>query len=313
VRLPLQLGAGERRVAHVEVPPPAEIPAGFVYVPAGAFLYGSADDEDVRQGFMRTQPLRELHTGPFLIARHEVTFAEYLAFLDELPAAERERRRPDATGRSHRLALRHQGGAWHFELEAIGLHLYRARAGEMVRYRARNRRLAVQDWSRFPVAGISYADGVAFASWLARRGRVPGARLCTEHEWERAARGADGRRFPWGGRAEPDDMNHDRTYGQQPLAFGPDEVGAHPAGRSPFGLDDMAGNVWELTRSIAEDGEAVSRGGSWYLSEIGSRSANREPIDANMRLPDNGLRLCATPPGRPRQAGTDVPATAGRN
>ena len=56
---------------------------------------------------------------------------------------------------------------------------------------------------------------------------------------------ADARTFPSGPALAPDDANIDSTYGREPLAFGPDEVGSHPGSRSPIGADDMAGNVWE--------------------------------------------------------------------
>ncbi len=133
----------------------------------------------------------------------------------------------------------------------------------MIRYESRKRRF-VQDWLRFPVSGISLEDAEGYARWLDGTGRVPGARLCDEHEWERAARGADGREFPHGDRLEPDDANIDATYGKQPLAFGPDEVGSHPASRSPFGLDDACGNVFEWTTSKLAARENVLRGGAYY-------------------------------------------------
>src|SRR5207253_1092585 len=107
-------------------------------------------------------------------------------------------------------------------------------------------------------------------------GRLPGARLCDEHEWERAARGADGRRFPHGDRLAPDDANYDETYGRHPLAYGPDEVGSHPASESPFGVRDMAGNVYEWVRSVRAPAEAVYRGGAWYFGQNTNRCANRE-------------------------------------
>jgi eukaryotic-like serine/threonine-protein kinase len=148
---------------------------------------------------------------------------------------------------------------------------------------------------RFPVAAVSYEDAIAYAAWLDRTGRIPGARLCDEHEWERAARGADARTFPSGAMLSPDDANIDVTYGREPLAFGPDEVGSHPGSRSPIGADDMAGNVWEWTRSVQTPDTPVARGGSWYHGELSSRSMNREVSEPTEHHPLIGVRLCATP------------------
>jgi formylglycine-generating enzyme required for sulfatase activity len=119
--------------------------------------------------------------------------------------------------------------------------------------------------------------------------------LCDEYEWERAARGADARTFPSGSSLSPDDANIDVTYGRDPLAFGPDEVGSHPASRSPIGADDMAGNVWEWTRSVETANAPVARGGGWYNAEISSRSVNREPGEPTQRHVHIGVRMCATP------------------
>jgi hypothetical protein len=70
---------------------------------------------------------------------------------------------------------------------------------------------------KFPVSAVSYEDAIAYAAWLDRTRRVVGARLCDDHEWERAARGGDGRVFPTG--ATLVDANIDVTYGREPLAF----------------------------------------------------------------------------------------------
>jgi formylglycine-generating enzyme required for sulfatase activity len=145
------------------------------------------------------------------------------------------------------------------------------------------------------VSAVSYDDAVAFAGWLDRTRRIPGARLCDEYEWERAARGADARTFPSGSALAPDDANIDVTYGRDPLAFGPDEVGSHPASRSPVGADDMAGNAYEWTRSVQTPDALVARGGSWYHGDLSARSVNRASVEPRQRHVLVGVRICATP------------------
>jgi formylglycine-generating enzyme required for sulfatase activity len=143
------------------------------------------------------------------------------------------------------------------------------------------------------VSGTSIDDARAYVAWLAASGRVPRARLCREVEWERAARGADGRPYPTGRALGRDRANFDETYGKAPGAFGPDEVGRRPAGASPFGVDDMAGNVWELTTSADAEGEVVAKGGSFYSDALSSHVANRELPEASFRDVTVGLRVCA--------------------
>jgi len=82
-----------------------------------------------------------------------------------------------------------------------------------------------------PVTGVSWDDARTYCAWR-------GKRLPREAEFEKAVRGSDGRRFPWGDEA-PD---HDKTTF---ATWRPDEVGTHTAGRGPYGHDDLAGNVWE--------------------------------------------------------------------
>jgi formylglycine-generating enzyme required for sulfatase activity len=270
------------------------VPEGFVYVPAGRFLQGSADDDQVRRLFFNTTPLHQASTEGYLIARHEVTFAQWMAFLEALPARERAERLPGSSSPRNMLRLEPlPEGRWRLTFRPTTA-IYSALDGEPVRYGRRSQRVA-QDWRHFPVSAISFDDAEAYAAWLDRTGRVPGARLCSEREWERAARGADGRRFPSGDRLAADDANHDVTYGREPLGFGPDEVGSHPTSRSPFALEDMAGNVWEWTRSHESPEQPVIRGGSWYHGELTCQSTNREPAERTQRDPLLGLRLCATP------------------
>ncbi|MBM7112019.1 protein kinase domain-containing protein [Archangium primigenium] len=300
VRLPLWLRPGEHLTLDVALPRPEHVPAGFLPIPAGGFLQGS-DEEALRRAFFNAAPLHEAHTPAFLIARHEVTFADWMAWLDTLPPAERLARLPGTRGARGGVALEKIAGRWRLTLRPAS-RAYVAWEGEPVRYAQRERR-AVQDWRRFPVSAISFEDAEAYAAWLARTGRVPGARLCSELEWERAARGADGRRYPSGDTLAPDDANIDVTYGREPLGFGPDEVGSHPRSRSPFGADDMAGNVWEWVRSAEDPRQPIIRGGSWFQAEVGSRSANREAMERTLREPLVGLRLCATPAPEGRDGG----------
>ena len=152
-----------------------------------------------------------------------------------------------------------------------------------------------QDWSRFPVSGVSFDDVLAVRARSTRTGRVPGARPCDEREWERAARGADGRAFPGGDRLAPDDANFDLTYGREPQSFGPDIVASHPASDSPFGVHDLAGNVWEWTTSAEQPGAPVLRGGSFYQRSLDSRCENRQPAVPAHRSVLLGVRICATP------------------
>ncbi|MFP2933636.1 SUMF1/EgtB/PvdO family nonheme iron enzyme, partial [Pyxidicoccus sp. 3LG] len=295
VRLPLVARRGERLSLHLPLPPERALPPGFLYVPEGTAALGFAGDEDVRRGFFGTSPLHEVRTGPYLIGRTEVTFAEWMEYLRALPAPERARRMPRGRTLRNSLELRElASGRFELTLQPT-IHAYRAEEGAPLRYQGRQRR-AEQDWRRFPVSAISFEDALAYASWLDATGRVPGARLCDEHEWERAARGADARPFPGGSVLAPDDANMDVTYGREPLAFGPDEVGAHPASTSPVGAVDLAGNVWELTVSVTNAAQPMLRGGSWYQGELTSRSMNREPQERTARDPLIGLRLCASLP-----------------
>jgi len=295
VRYPVLLRRAERLPVQVSLPRASEIPAGFVYVPLGRFQFGSADDERARVGFFNTVPLHESSTRPYLIARTETTYAEYIDYLRALAPEERMRRMPRIRQTSmldqRSLELKEtEAGDWMLRFQPT-TRPYSARLGERIKYDQRRLR-AVQDWRRFPVSGISATDAEAYAKWLRETGRVPGARLCTEKEWERAGRGADDRPFPHGDRLHPDDANYDETYGKAALAFGPDEVGSHPASRAPFDTEDVAGNVWEWTSSSLAPGYAV-RGGGYYHGSITNMIYNRQDPEPTFRDMLVGVRLCA--------------------
>jgi serine/threonine protein kinase/formylglycine-generating enzyme required for sulfatase activity len=290
---PVLLAAGETLATSLRVPLRAAVPKDFVYVPEGRSLFGS-DDEEIRAIFFETTPRHAVTTGAFLISRFETTIRDWILFLDGLSPAERELRRPH--GRKDALdgfieVRKPPGERWEISFRATD-RTYRAAEGEPFRYEDRDRR-SVLNWSRFPVSGVSPEDALAYVAWLDRSGRVPGARLCTEREWERAARGADAREFAHGNRLAPDDANFDLTYGRKNGAYGPDEVGSHPASVSPFGVYDTVGNVWDITSSVLDRGQFVARGASFYQCRRTLLTSNRDPISSVTRDHTIGLRVCA--------------------
>jgi len=148
-----------------------------------------------------------------------------------------------------------------------------------------------------PVVEVSFFDAYAFCKWFSDLSEKV-IRLPTETEWEKAARGTDGREFPWGEKEPGYDLcNFDKYFG------GTTRVGLYsPAGDSPYGCVDMAGNVWEWTSShphrlsFAKNMDNyIMRGGSWdcYAGAIRSANCPFEP-PGNTRF-DYGFRCAHSP------------------
>lgn len=298
VELPLVLTRGQSEKVQLRLP--STVPEGYVYIPPGCSLMGSADPEVLRK-FQLSPPLhpRCVEKGYF-IGRTEVTLGDWLAYLDDLPTDAPQRRiLAHMQGIGSALALtKRPDGPWRFSFRLEKGKVLSAREGEPLRYPGRSHRQE-QDWRRFPLMGVSAVDVQGYLDWLGRSGRLPGARLCSELEWTRAARGADDRKYPHGNQFQKDDANIDDTYDRQPDGMGPDEVDAHPSSASPFGLQGMAGNAFEMTTSVTPDVEGiVLRGGAWYFSEVGLWISNRQPgskTDGDARV---GVRVCASVPAQ---------------
>ncbi len=202
-----------------------------------------------------------------------MTCEEYLTFLNAI-AAEKG---PD-------LALRHTPRA-------------RGQEGYYWRYNKVEQRFEYPEKSpgghswigNLPVSAISMIDAEAYIVW---RSRITGERirLPTENEWEKAARGVDGRFFPWGDHFDPTFCkmkdSRDRPYPE------PEPVGAFPTDRSPYGVRDMAGGVREICLT-AEGGAArpVMRGGCWSDTGLFCRVAFRHVTQPDFVNTGLGFRL----------------------
>jgi formylglycine-generating enzyme required for sulfatase activity len=188
-----------------------------------------------------------------------------------------------------------------------------------------------------PVVGVTWYEAVAYCRWLTARLQVSGlkfqvwrggqseslnlepetltVRLPSEAEWEKAARGTEGWRYPWGDDPDPDRAN----YGQTGIGA-TSAVGCFPGGASPYGVEDLSGNVWEWTRSLwgesfskpefrypydPEDGREdlgagpavlrVLRGGAFSYGARFVRCASRYGGSPGYRYGDFGFRLMASP------------------
>jgi formylglycine-generating enzyme required for sulfatase activity len=284
-RAALLVERGKRSELTIE--PPRTVPDGFIYIPAGTFLFGSsAADESVRMEFFGTVPLHARTIGAFAIARDEVTIADWLAYAEANPKAPL----PNIPAQAAGLLVidRADDGKWRIAMQPQSQR-YTAKWGDPIEYTGR-KLLAKQDWRRFPVTGVTAREFSEYAAWLAQTGKVPGARLCSEPEWVHAARGADGRSFPNGDHVDFSEANLDRTHSQE--LMGPDEIASHPESESPFGLHDVTGNAFEFTLGEIP-GEYVAKGGSYYHDRKTANIANRYVLPGSAKDPSLGLRLCA--------------------
>ncbi|MEM9492769.1 MAG: SUMF1/EgtB/PvdO family nonheme iron enzyme, partial [Myxococcota bacterium] len=284
VHYPVALRREEVLELDIHLPPTATIPDGFVYVPPGRFLFGSALPRSLRQQFLSAVPIHESRTEGYLIAQHETTYGEWIEYLDSLTPEEQVAQgitvgEGDPGGVPS--LRRQEDGSWLLTLQP-GSETYQVVPGEKIVYKSRKAR-TTHDWLRLPVSGISFTEASAYARWLDHPSRLPGARLCTDFEWERAARGADDRLWPFGNRFSIDDANVDVTYGRQAETMGPDEVGSRPESRSPFEVEEMAGNVLEWGVSSLKANEVIIRGSSYFYSKVSARASNRTVGDPNFR------------------------------
>jgi formylglycine-generating enzyme required for sulfatase activity len=243
-------------------------------LPGGWFDMGSPDGE----GDADEHPRHRVHVAPFALGAHEVTVAEYAECV-----------------RAARCASAPTVADWPGITDADRKQWSPYCNGDRA------------DRREHPVNCVDWTQASAYCAFV-------GERLPTEEEWEYAARGVEGRAYPWGNDAPSATRMNGcgsecaAAFPGWKAAYGGDDgwvatapVGSYPAGRTPSGLWDMAGNVWEWTSSGASsdyaharaDDSRIDRGGSWHAGPASEwRGAKRDSTGPSVRGPILGFR-CA--------------------
>ena len=242
-RHPVMAPAMVARLARVELHvrfPDIEFGPDLAFVAGGPALVGGDMGE-----YGLPRPVRMPDVPDFALGVFPVTFGEYIEFLGHLEPIEAEARLP-------RSAL-------------AGPLVTRAADGLLVPAPERlfeGRRLRDRpDALRLPVVGVAHEDAVAYCEWAAAERGLP-LRLPTEDEWEKAARGVDGRDFPWGSAYDPGFAN---GRGSRPGPARLEPVGAFGMDESIYGIRDLAGGVSNWCDGWYDDKEGTRpvRGGHW--------------------------------------------------
>jgi serine/threonine-protein kinase len=278
---------GEDEPTPIWLPPRGHLAPDEVYVPPGWFRAGGDPSADF------SQAARPLWCDGFVVQRFPVTNTRYIEFLDDLVARGREeealrhapRERPGVGGEQGALIYRFDGTRFSLAEDADG-HTW------------------LPDW---PVFLVDWFGAAAWAAWHAQRTGQPW-RLPLELEWEKAARGVDGRFYPWGDHLDPSWCCMGDSHPGQRL---PVAVDTFPVDVSVYGVRGLGGNVRDWCLDLFEppvrpagarpvepplepDTHAarVSRGGYWSCTPRLARSTLRLRGLPTSRLSNLGFRAC---------------------
>ena len=211
---------------------PAEIPEGTVYVPGGEFRYGF----DFAPGLYRKEDL-----PGFFIGRHEVTLGEYQKFFNDLrDEFERKKYMP--------------------------LHIFSKEERNFEPIFQVDGSIRAPFTADMPVTGINYEAAEAYCRWYGEQHGVV-CRLPSNLEWEKAARGIDGRNYVWGNSFKPENALYLENPKLKEYMNGA-EVGLFPLDCSVYGAMDMAGNVREYVSSEDESFPRMVKGGSFDTTQF---------------------------------------------
>jgi len=268
---PLTLGIGSTKISQLDG-------MNLMYVPAGNFLMGSDKNADPQADDDKL-PQHTVYLDAFWIDQTLVTNTMFTLFIQAIGY------QTDAEKGGWGWVF--QNGNWSQVNGTNWQHPQGPGAG-------------IQEIEAHPVVQVSWNDATAYCQWAGRR-------LPTEAEWEKAARGTDGRIYPWGNQAPDTTLaNFNMNVGDTT------NVGSYPSGASPYGALDMAGNVWEWVSDwysaafyqtspssnpvgpSSGDGR-VLRGGSWFYDDGYVRAAIRLGNSPDRRSNDVGFRCAASP------------------
>ncbi|MCB9683527.1 MAG: SUMF1/EgtB/PvdO family nonheme iron enzyme [Alphaproteobacteria bacterium] len=260
-RVPLLLERMQHQRSTIRLYRPEEVGADFCQVPAGPFRMGG--DPRARQPLDPCSP----SIGDRFVMRTCVRSVDWLSFLDDLDLEAARRHVPGEVGLfgGERGFFQHDGERWHLP---PGWE---------------------PDW---PITAIDLSDAQAYASWFGERHGRP-VRLLTEEEWEKAARGVDGRSYPWGDGFDPTYAHMRRS---RPGAPRPWPVGRYPVDTSVYGVKDLAGGMREWTASMFDEGQMVLRGGTWGDDADDLRCACRSGVQPGFRYSFVSFRLVSEVP-----------------
>ncbi len=253
-RYPVHIARGHQWEGLVRLRTPEEIGDEFVYVPGGPFVCGEGKETKTAE------------VGDFAIQRLPVTYGDYAEFLAAVDTEEGVEAAAEHLPRT-------PGDGPHMLRSDDGTYVVDPKIVEGEALAANIERHGERYESRLPVLGVSWDDAVAYCAWKTKTTGMAW-RLPTEEEREKAARGVDGRRFPWG------DVEHAslaKCRESRPESTQPEPVGAFATAVSVYGMADAAGGAWDWTDSWLDDRKAlrVLRGGSWNGPPANLRCAFR--------------------------------------